>query len=312
MLRLYLDPLFLEHDTGDHPENAGRLRPVLERFRQRHDDGRLQFAKWEPIDDRVLRRLHDSEYIERIGNFAQQGGGRIEVDTVVSQRSDDVARLGVGAVCDAVQRVLSGDIKKALCLIRPPGHHALPDAPMGFCLYNSVAVAAQLALDQFDLDRVLIVDFDVHHGNGTQDAFWRSGQVGFYSIHRFPFYPGTGTSEETGTGDGLGATCNVPMEFGVSRQAFIDKFRGTVEAFAAKIKPQLIMVSAGFDAHREDPVGSLGLETEDFEPLTDIVCRLADEYCQGKLVSTLEGGYNPQALVESIDVHLHHLLTSRQ
>jgi acetoin utilization deacetylase AcuC-like enzyme len=216
--------------------------------------------------------------------------------------------LAAGAVCDAVERVVAGEEQQALCLVRPPGHHALPVGAMGFCLFNNIALGARLAIDELQLNRVLIVDFDVHHGNGTQDAFWEDEQVGFLSMHRFPFYPGTGQWDETGAGRGLGATRNLPMEFGRSRTQIIQHFATELEHFAAKIKPELVLLSAGFDAHREDPVGSLGLETEDFAPLTDAVLDVAATYAGGKIVSVLEGGYNTSRLAGCVELHLQRLL----
>lgn len=179
---------------------------------------------------------------------------------------------------------------------------------MGFCLFNNVAVGAALATEGLDLDRVMVVDWDVHHGNGTQDAFWSNGRVGLLSIHRAPFYPGTGSEQETGSGAGQGCILNLPTEFGVSRPEFLDRFRRGLEHLAAKMKPQLILISAGFDAHRLDPIGSLGLETEDFRDLTQFVLATAQEYAGGKCVSVLEGGYNIEVLPQCIHEHLSELL----
>jgi acetoin utilization deacetylase AcuC-like enzyme len=228
---------------------------------------------------------------------------------VVSAASFDVALLAAGAACDAVKRVVAGEDQTALCIARPPGHHALPDRAMGFCLFNSVAVAARAAIDEYGLDRVLIVDWDVHHGNGTQDTFYRDEQVGFLSIHRWPFYPGSGASDETGSGPGLGFTRNLPVEFGTPRAAYRDRFRQELESFAADLRPQLVLVSAGFDSHREDPIGSLGLEVEDFAGLTQDVLDVAAAHAGGRVVSLLEGGYNPQRLAESVGEHLRALLS---
>jgi len=179
---------------------------------------------------------------------------------------------------------------------------------MGFCLFNNVAVGARMAIREFGLDRVMIVDWDVHHGNGTQDAFWEEGQVGFFSIHRWPFYPGTGAKDETGSGRGLGATLNVPIEFGVSRPDYLAAFRSALESIAERIRPQLVLISAGFDSHRADPIGSLGLETEDFEPLTRAVLDVANVHAGGRVVSMLEGGYDTSALAGCVEVHLRELL----
>ena len=179
---------------------------------------------------------------------------------------------------------------------------------MGFCLFNNIAVAARVALDEHALDRVLVVDWDVHHGNGTQDMFYADGRVGFLSIHRWPFYPGTGDSDETGTGAGLGATVNLPTKFGTSREAYIQKFSAELEKLAARVRPQLVLVSAGFDSHRADPIGSLGLEIEDFTALTQIVNDVAAVHAGGRIVSLLEGGYNPPVLADCVEAHLRELI----
>jgi len=179
---------------------------------------------------------------------------------------------------------------------------------MGFCLFNNVALAARAALAEHGLDRVLIVDWDVHHGNGTQETFWEDGRVGFLSIHRWPFYPGTGDTNETGSGRGLGYIVNIPVQYGTPVSDFHARFEQGLVDLAAKVRPQLVLISAGFDAHREDPIGSLGLEAEDFGKLTSTVLAIADEYAAGRVVSLLEGGYNPARLAESVEVHLRGLL----
>jgi acetoin utilization deacetylase AcuC-like enzyme len=179
---------------------------------------------------------------------------------------------------------------------------------MGFCLFNNIAIAACVARDEYQLDRVLIVDWDVHHGNGTQDAFYADDRVGFISAHRWPFYPGTGDSDETGTGRGLGSTRNLPFAFGTARRAYCERFAAELENFAAQIRPQLVLVSAGFDSHRADPIGSLGLETEDFAELTKLVREIAAVHSGGRIVSILEGGYNPPVLAECVETHLRRLI----
>jgi acetoin utilization deacetylase AcuC-like enzyme len=220
----------------------------------------------------------------------------------------EIARLAAGALCDATRRVIGGEDHRALCLVRPPGHHALADRAMGFCLVNNVAVAAQVAIEELGLDRVLIVDWDVHHGNGTQDIFYGDGRVGYFSIHRWPFYPGTGARDETGSGKGLGATCNLPIEMGISRDRYLSYFARELGDFADRLKPQLVLVSAGFDSHREDPVGSLGLETQDFTSLTQTVIDIAAAHAGGRMVSVLEGGYKPPVLAECVAAHLEELV----
>lgn len=310
MTLLYDHSIFLEHDTGNHPECAGRIVPIRGNLDALATELNLTRARWDPSTDAQLARVHQNNYIKRIEEFASGGGGRIEADTVVSPRSYEVAQVAAGAVCDAVRRVVAGDDDRAFCLIRPPGHHALNDNPMGFCLFNNVAVGSRLAISELGLNRVLIIDWDVHHGNGTQATFWEDPQVGFFSIHRWPFYPGTGDANETGSGQGLGTTLNVPVEFGTSREAFVDQFNSAVNRIASKMRPQLILISAGFDAHRLDPIGSLGLESEDFTTLTKSVIEVAKEHSDGKIVSVLEGGYNPKALAESVSLHLRELASN--
>jgi acetoin utilization deacetylase AcuC-like enzyme len=307
MTLLYTSPLFLEHQTGRHPENARRLMAIHERLADAGLLERCPRPTWAPATEAKLRLVHVEEYPPLIAEFAANGGGRIESDTVVSRHSFDAAALAAGAVADAVRRVVGGEAPSALCLVRPPGHHALADGAMGFCLFNNVAVGARVATRELGLNRVLIVDWDVHHGNGTQAMFWTDPQVGFFSVHRWPFYPGTGATDETGGGDGLGATFNLPLPFGTSRREFLSGFRTRLEQFAARIQPELLLISAGFDAHHEDPVGSLGLETEDFAELTEIVRAVANEHAGGRIVSVLEGGYHPDRLAESVELHLERL-----
>ena len=194
MTLLYYDPFFLEHQTGKHPERPERLVQIVRQLERTGLDRRTRRPTWQPATERQLTGVHRAEHVAAIEAFSHAGGGRIEEDTLCSPRSFDVARLAAGAACDAVTRVASGEDRRALCLVRPPGHHALADAPMGFCLFNNVAVAARTAVRDLGLNRVLIVDWDVHHGNGTQAIFWDDPQVGFLSIHRWPFYPGTGAA----------------------------------------------------------------------------------------------------------------------
>ncbi|MGH7192008.1 MAG: histone deacetylase family protein [Candidatus Saccharimonadales bacterium] len=308
MTLLYYDPIFLRHGAASHPERPLRLTTTVEHLERTGLVARCARPEWQAVSPERLTRVHDLAYAAEVQRFTQAGGGQIESDTVVSAASYDVALRAAGAVCDAVERVVRGEEKTALCLVRPPGHHALEASAMGFCLFNNIAIAARTATAELGLDRVLVVDWDVHHGNGTQDAFWRDSQVGFFSIHRWPFYPGTGDASETGSGPGLGRIANVPVEFGTSRASYLDQFRSALEDLAARIKPELILISAGFDSHRDDPVGSLGLETEDFLTLTSTVLDVADVYAGGKVVSVLEGGYNPGILAGAIELHLGELL----
>lgn len=308
MTILYASQRFLAHDTGDHPECAERLVDLPAHLDEVGVLGQCLRKPWEQASLERVAQVHETDYLGQLFEYASAGGGQIEGDTMMSSESFDVALLAAGAACDAVRTVMQGEHRRAVCLVRPPGHHALPAGAMGFCLLNNIAVAAKTAIEQLDLERVLIVDWDVHHGNGTQDIFWDDPQVGFLSIHRWPFYPGTGRSDETGTGDALGTTLNVPVEYGTSRTAYLDKFQSALEQMARKMRPQLVLLSAGFDAHLQDPIGSLGLETEDFEELTAQVLDVADEYAEGRIVSLLEGGYNPRVLAACVEAHLSELL----
>ncbi|MEZ6053290.1 MAG: histone deacetylase [Planctomycetaceae bacterium] len=308
MTILYRNDHFLQHETGMHPECAARLKSVYAAI---DESGVMKRVGTDPIRScpmETLQLVHTPQHVVRVEQVAQHGGGRLDPDTVVSPKSYDVARQAVGTATAAVDAVVSGRSRNALCLVRPPGHHALPDRAMGFCLFNNIAIAARYAQKTHDLDRILIVDWDVHHGNGTQDIFYSDGQVHFFSAHRFPFYPGTGDVDETGTGDGLGATLNLPVKFGTSRKDYKSAFNDALETAAKRCRPELILVSAGFDAHTLDPIGSLGLETSDFADLTRMVTAVADQHCHGRVVSLLEGGYNVDALADSVLVHLEALI----
>jgi acetoin utilization deacetylase AcuC-like enzyme len=310
MTLLYTDRRFLDHDTGRHPEAAVRLEHVTRLLDSSGLAARCNRPNWEPAGHAELQAVHDADYLQAIAALATRGGGRIDSDTVVSPQSFEVARLAAGAACDAVRRVVSGEDTTALCLVRPPGHHAVRDRAMGFCLLGNVAIAAQVAVDELQLDRVLVVDWDVHHGNGTQDIFYDEERVGFFSAHRWPFYPGTGAADETGRGDGLGSTKNLPITFGTARRDYLTHFADELAGFASRMKPQLVLVSAGFDSHAQDPIGSLGLETEDFTELTQVVQSIANDYADGRIVSVLEGGYNPPVLAECVAAHLDRLITN--
>jgi acetoin utilization deacetylase AcuC-like enzyme len=307
MTLLYTSPRFLEHDTGSHPECATRLEYTTARLEKLGLIARCIQPTWQSLGHEQLGTVHRPSMIASLEQLAAEGGGRADADTVVAPASVDIAKYAAGAVCDSVVRVLNGEDARALCLVRPPGHHALRDTAMGFCLFNNIALAAQTALDK-DVNRVLVIDWDVHHGNGTQAIFYEEPRVGFFSVHRWPFYPGTGTADETGRGKGLGTTRNLPVIFGTTRHDYRDIVTRELTDFAAKMKPELVLVSAGFDAHHSDPVGSLGLEVEDFDWLTRTVTQIADTYADGRLVSTLEGGYNPPVLAECVATHLEGLL----
>jgi acetoin utilization deacetylase AcuC-like enzyme len=306
MTLLFTDPVFLEHDTGQHPEKAERLRSITAKLKELKLDQACAPGKIAAASREQLQRVHSAEHVAQVERFCRNGGGRIEADTVCSPRSFEVAERAAGTACAAVDQVLHADTKhrRALCLIRPPGHHALAGEAMGFCLFNNVAVAARQAQVAHGLRRVLIVDWDVHHGNGTQDIFYEDGEIHFFSAHRSPFYPGTGDADETGKGKGLGAIFNLPVKFGTARREYLARFERMLLDAAKRCRPELVLISAGFDAHAQDPIGSLGLETEDFETLSKLVLGVAREHCGGKVVSLLEGGYNVNALADCVALHL--------
>jgi acetoin utilization deacetylase AcuC-like enzyme len=310
MTLLYTDPLFLKHDTGRHPEKAARLRSIVFRLHRAGLDKKCQPGTYKPLDEAVVAKLHTPLQVMKVKQLAEHGGGHLTADTMVSVDSYKVGLAAAGACVAAVDAVLAGPEHNALCLVRPPGHHATHNQSMGFCLFNNIALAAKHALTNLGLSRVLIVDWDVHHGNGTQDIFEDSGQVMFLSIHRYGhgFYPGTGAENETGRGKGLGYTLNAPVRLGISRHDFLTRFYTVLEKAADKIKPELVLMSAGFDAHVLDPVGGLKLEAEDYAGLTKSVLEVARTHAKGRLVSCLEGGYHLFALAESVQVHLEELL----
>ena len=308
MTLLYEDRRFLAHETGAHPERAARIRGLSDRFAESGLDQKCRRVEWAELSRQRLSRVHSLAYADEVWAMAKSGGGDMDADTVVSPDSYGVALLAAGSVCDATERILKGEDTRALCLVRPPGHHALMNRAMGFCLFNNVAIGAVTAIDELEVDRVLIVDWDIHHGNGTQHTFWEEPRVGFLSIHRFPFYPGTGHEDETGGGRGAGTVVNLPVDFGIAREDYLAIFGDALERFADRIKPQLIFVSAGFDTHREDPVGSLGLETEDFGTLTNMVLDIADTHASGRVISVLEGGYNPDILADCLELHLAEMV----
>ncbi|MFO7907501.1 MAG: histone deacetylase family protein [Planctomycetota bacterium] len=308
MALLYDNPIFLKHETGLHPECPARLNAISAKLTKEGLTERCDRPRWELANRETLGRIHNLAYVDSISRFAAHGGGHVGADTVMSSESYHVACSAAGAVVDATRRVVTGPDPRSLCLVRPPGHHAIEASAMGFCLFNNVAIAARTATRELGIDRVLIVDWDVHHGNGTQAAFWEDEQVGFLSIHRSPFYPGTGGADETGAGKGLGTIRNLPTTFGTPRKVYLDQFTQALEKLARKMRPQLVMISAGFDAHARDPVGSLGLEDEDFVTLTERVLDVADQEADGRMVSVLEGGYNLRILPDSVAGHLVTLL----
>jgi len=305
---LFTDRRMIDHKVPHHhPERPERLQAILRHLERTGYLAACPAGTVREATDDELGRVHPAEYRKRVTALEAGGGGMLDPDTWVSAGSNTAARLAVGAGIEAVSFVLGGPGRRALCLVRPPGHHARPNTAMGFCIYANIALAAAEALSRFELNRVLIADFDVHHGNGTQEIFYESAKIGFLSIHRYPFYPGTGAKDETGSRAGLGNTLNIPLAYRTPRSAYHAAFRAGLDKLASRIKPELVLISAGFDAHAEDPVGDLGLEVEDFEILTKELVSVAETHAAGRIVSLLEGGYNVPILAASVVAHLHAL-----
>lgn len=308
MVVLFTDRRMIDHVTPPrHPERPERLIAILRHLERTGLSNACPSGVVREATREELVRVHDPAYVDSIAQFEARQGGLIESDTWVGPGSHLAARLAAGAAVEAVERVVNSPDTRALCLVRPPGHHARPADAMGFCFYDNVAVAAAHARDKLGIDRILIVDFDVHHGNGTQEIFYDDGRVAFLSVHRYPFYPGSGAEDETGTGRGLGATRNIPLPFGISQADFHAAFEAGLGGLADRVRPELVLVSAGFDAHTEDPIGSLGLEVEDFQRITRTIVDVAETHAQGRIVSVLEGGYNVPILAGCVAVHLEGL-----
>jgi acetoin utilization deacetylase AcuC-like enzyme len=296
---LYRSPRFREHDTGTHPENAGRLAAIDAELERRHlleDRPTIPFSA---ATHEELARVHDPRYIAGLGDFAATGGGWLDADTAVGPNSVEIAALAAGAGIAAVDAALDGRVPRGFVLARPPGHHATPRRGMGFCLFNTIAVAAAHALDR-GLERILIVDWDVHHGNGTQEAFYDTARVLFASFHQWPHYPGTGRAAERGAGRGEGFTLNLPLPAGADDATYAALFDEVITPAADAHRPQLVLVSAGFDAHAADPLGGMRLSERGFVELTRRVLAIADRDAEGRVVAVLEGGYDPDALARSV------------
>ncbi len=294
------DPIYLQHDLRGHPENQQRLRTTMRLVEDHGILGWLDHIPAVPITAERLERVHTPQYIEHVRRVAQQGGGHLDMDTYVRPASYDAALMAAGGLVEATQAVVSGQVDNAFALVRPPGHHALQGRGMGFCLFNNVAIAARYALEECDLDRVLIVDFDVHHGNGTQDEFESDPDVMYISTHQYPHYPGTGHWRETGRGAGSGGIVNVPLSGAVGDRGFARIFQEIVGPAAWRFQPDLVLVSAGYDAHWDDPLASMLLSITGYAGISQALKELAQELCQGRIVFTLEGGYHLTALAYSI------------
>ena len=302
------NPVYLKHDTGQHVEIAGRLEAIIAHLEQTGLTDQLTLIKPRPATVEELARVHAQEYIKEIEEKAARGGGWLDPDTVMSAGSNEAALYAAGGLIKAVEAVMGGEVNSAFALVRPPGHHATPQRAMGFCLFNNVAIAAHHALNKYKLERILIIDFDVHHGNGTQDAFYDNPQVMYISTHEYPFYPGTGDIKETGGGAAKGANINIPLPAGCGDAEYLKVFEQIIIPAARRFNPRLILVSAGYDPHRADPLAMMELSTGGFGQMAGIIKGLADELCGGRLAITLEGGYNLEALAASVKATFDVLL----
>ncbi|HEX77900.1 MAG TPA: histone deacetylase [Dehalococcoidia bacterium] len=301
-------PIYLEHDTGGHPENANRLVEVLSVLERSGVASQLLPVAPRPATTAELMRVHTADYIRAIEMTSVGGGGWLDADTVVSRKSYEAALYAAGGLIEATSAVLRQELDSAFGLVRPPGHHATPSRAMGFCLFNNVAVAARHALADFGLERILIVDFDVHHGNGTQEAFYHDPSVLYFSTHQYPFYPGTGGANEVGVGEGEGLTVNVPLPAGCGDEEYLQAFEEILLPAARRFQPQLVLVSAGYDIHWADRLALMQVSTTGIGHMVALLRGLAQELCQGRLVFALEGGYYYPSLAASVKATFDVLL----
>jgi acetoin utilization deacetylase AcuC-like enzyme len=301
---LVYDPAYLKHETGHHPENPERLRVIISALQQ--DESlwtRLKHLSPQAVSDQDIMRCHSYRLIEQVRSLCERRVPFVDLDTAICPQSFAVARLAAGAATLAVDEVFN-DADNAIALVRPPGHHATSDRAMGFCLFNNVAIAARYAQVHYGADRVLIIDWDVHHGNGTQEIFYRDPSVFYFSTHQYPYYPGTGSASERGLDKGEGTTLNVPLTEGTSAAAHREAFEGALKAIEKTFPPDLVIISAGFDSRRGDPLGGLMLEDSDFSVMTNQVMEMAYRTASGRVISVLEGGYNLNTLGETVRTHV--------
>ena len=306
---LLADPIYKQHLTGArHPEQPGRCDAVAQALEEVGLLEDLPKIDRRTATEQEILLCHTPDYLETVKRDVADGVRALSTgDTMISEKSYEVAREAVGGVLQAVDAVVEGRAANAFCVVRPPGHHATPDRGMGFCIFNNIAIAARYAQQRHNLKRVLIADWDVHHGNGTQDIFYQDGSVLFFSTHQSPWYPGTGKEWETGEGGGKGTTMNAPFGAGAGRSEILGAFQTKLLPAANEFEPDLILVSAGFDSRLGDPLGGFTLTDQDFADLTELLRELADTHSAGRLVSVLEGGYDLEGLGLAAAKHVEAL-----
>lgn len=303
-------PIYQKHETGfGHPETPRRYEAIMNVLRgDRELWESLTEIRAEAVSKGIIQAAHMKEHFKRVEGAFENGLDRLDMDTTISMQSFDAALTGAGGACRGVDAVMNGEVDNAFVCVRPPGHHATAERAMGFCLFNNVAVAARYAQNKYkEIERVAIIDWDVHHGNGTQGIFYDDPSVYFFSMHQYPWYPGTGSRGETGFGRGKDYTLNVPVKAQTSADAQKRMFENAVGDISKNFKPDLILISAGFDAHLTDPLGQLELEDTDYVSMTKTLKQWADETCGGRIVSCLEGGYNLETLGETVRRHVLEL-----
>ncbi len=296
---------YQNHNTGDgHPEKIDRVTVVIDNFKK-IDNKDLVWKKPSKFDRSLLEITHNSDYINFVEkSFPEKGLSFLDGDTIVSPGSKDATSDAIGSIITAIDGVQNKDFKNAFCAVRPPGHHAEKNKAMGFCIYNNVAVGANYLINKYKLKKIAIIDFDVHHGNGTQDIFYDNEKVLYISTHQYPYYPGSGTNDEKGKHNNI---LNIPLPAGTTSEGYLNAYEFVLNKIK-EFKPEFILLSAGFDAHKDDPLAQLQLESKDFYSITKRTLELSKQYCNGKVVSILEGGYDLQALKESTEMHVKALL----
>jgi acetoin utilization deacetylase AcuC-like enzyme len=301
----------LDHLKGvRHPESPGRVKAIADGLYANPDFGSLHALPVRIATDNELRLVHPKKYIDLVTRETTAGADRLSTgDTTLSGGSLLAARCAAGSVLAGVDAVAGGKVRGAFCAVRPPGHHASAERGMGFCLFNNAALAARYAQTRHKLAKVLIIDWDVHHGNGTQDIFYEDGTVLFFSVHQSPWYPGTGSADETGKGHGEGLTINCPLKAGAGRKEVMAAFETKLVPAADRFEPDLVVISAGFDSRKDDPLGRFTLDDADFADLTALVRRIAKKHSGGRVVSVLEGGYNLKGLASAAEAHVEALMS---